>query len=198
MTGIKSIHRLSVFDLEADVSRLRQAFFLGLVVIARAKHTIPSRTRPLSAVAPMVLRLKTWESRSPPNLVRRFEISLTMSQKNGRLSGRLFSCPIACLSLSAGWTGERQEVIDIFGSALTAEAALNGLTTRECLKVGAVQRLLVKCSDAQKKRAVKEIKKWDVDLAMEKYEAERLREAVQLANPARRHSASHKPRFCTA
>ena len=45
-------------------------FFLGLVVIARAKHPVPSRTRPLSAVAPMVLRLKTWESRSPPNLER--------------------------------------------------------------------------------------------------------------------------------
>ena len=44
--------------------------FFGLVVIARAKHPIPSRTRPLSAVAPMVLRLKTWESRSPPNLKR--------------------------------------------------------------------------------------------------------------------------------
>jgi len=40
------------------------------VVIARAKHPIPSRTRPLSAVAPMVLRLKTRESRSPPNLKR--------------------------------------------------------------------------------------------------------------------------------
>ena len=34
------------------------------------KHPVPSRTRPLSAVAPMVLRLKTWESRSPPNLER--------------------------------------------------------------------------------------------------------------------------------
>ena len=44
--------------------------FPGLVVIARAKHPVPSRTRPLSAVAPMVLRLKTWESRSPPNLVK--------------------------------------------------------------------------------------------------------------------------------
>ena len=48
----------------------RACFFLGLVVIARAKHPVPSRTRPLSAVAPMVLRLKTWESRSPPNLER--------------------------------------------------------------------------------------------------------------------------------
>ena len=43
---------------------------LGLVVIARAKHLVPSRTQPLSAAAPMVLRLKTWESRSPPNLAK--------------------------------------------------------------------------------------------------------------------------------
>jgi hypothetical protein len=42
--------------------------FAGLVVLARAKHPIPSRTRPLSAAAPMVLRPKTRESRSPPNL----------------------------------------------------------------------------------------------------------------------------------
>ena len=43
-------------------------FFLGLVAIARAKHPVPSRTRKLSAAAAMVLRLKTWESSSPPNL----------------------------------------------------------------------------------------------------------------------------------
>ena len=48
-------------------------FFPGLVAIARAKHPVPSRTRPLSAVAPMVLRLKTWESRSPPDLVKTSE-----------------------------------------------------------------------------------------------------------------------------
>ena len=46
------------------------------MVIARAKHPIPSRTRPLSAVAPMVLHLKMWESRSPPNLVRNTNVSL--------------------------------------------------------------------------------------------------------------------------
>ena len=43
--------------------------FPGLVATARAKHPIPSRTRPLSAAAPMVLRPKTRESRSPPNLI---------------------------------------------------------------------------------------------------------------------------------
>ena len=45
-------------------------FCFGLVVIATTKHPIPSRTRPLRAVTPMVLRLKTWESRSPPNLTK--------------------------------------------------------------------------------------------------------------------------------
>ena len=44
--------------------------FLGLVVIAQAKHPVPSRTRKLSAAAPMVLGLKPRESRSPPNLVK--------------------------------------------------------------------------------------------------------------------------------
>ena len=40
------------------------------MVIAPAKLPIPSRTRPIRAGTPMVLRLKTWESRSPPNLER--------------------------------------------------------------------------------------------------------------------------------
>ena len=52
----------------AREGRARPVRFAGLVVRARAKHPIPSRTRPLSAAAPMVLRLKTRESRSPPNL----------------------------------------------------------------------------------------------------------------------------------
>ena len=44
--------------------------FSGLVVIASTKLPIPSRTRPISVPTPMVLRLKTWESRSPPDLTR--------------------------------------------------------------------------------------------------------------------------------
>ena len=42
--------------------------FAGPVIIARCLNPIPSRTRPLNASAPMVLRLKTWESRSLPGL----------------------------------------------------------------------------------------------------------------------------------
>ena len=65
--------------------------FLDLVVIARAKHPTPFRTRQLSAVAPMVLRLKTWESRSPPNLVRNTScISRRCSNKNAALRGGFF------------------------------------------------------------------------------------------------------------
>ena len=48
--------------------------FLGLVVIARVKHLAPFRTQSLSTVALMVLRLKTWESKSLPNLVKNSNI----------------------------------------------------------------------------------------------------------------------------
>ena len=42
--------------------------FAGLVALARSLNPIPSRTRPLNSSAPMVLCLKTWESRSLPGL----------------------------------------------------------------------------------------------------------------------------------
>ena len=42
--------------------------FAGLVAMARSLNPIPSRTRPLNSSAPMVLRLKTRESRSLPGL----------------------------------------------------------------------------------------------------------------------------------
>ena len=45
-------------------------FFAGPVVEARRPNPIPSRTRPLNASAPMVLCLKTRESRSLPDLPR--------------------------------------------------------------------------------------------------------------------------------
>ena len=49
------------------------------MVIAGIKLPIPSRTRPISVLTPMVLRLKTWESRSPPDLKR--DISLVNDDK---------------------------------------------------------------------------------------------------------------------
>jgi hypothetical protein len=53
-----------------DCRKTVPGLFSGLVVIAGVKLPIPSRTRPISAPTPMVLRLKTWESRSPPDLKR--------------------------------------------------------------------------------------------------------------------------------
>jgi hypothetical protein len=48
----------------------KNPFFAGLVALARRSDPIPSRTRPSNAFAPMVLCLKTWESRSSPGLQR--------------------------------------------------------------------------------------------------------------------------------
>jgi hypothetical protein len=53
--------------------------FAGLVVLAGSLNPIPSRTRPLNSPAPMVLSLKTWESRSLPGLPRT-DILITMKE----------------------------------------------------------------------------------------------------------------------
>ena len=45
--------------------------FAGPVALAGSFHPIPFRTRSLKSPAPMVLRLKAWESRSPPGLPSR-------------------------------------------------------------------------------------------------------------------------------
>jgi hypothetical protein len=52
------------------VDRSPNPSFAGLVALARRSDPIPSRTRPSNASAPMVLCLKTWESRSSPGLQR--------------------------------------------------------------------------------------------------------------------------------
>jgi hypothetical protein len=93
---------------------------------------------------------------------------------NGCLSESLLLGPMVVNGLTAV---ERQRVIDIFGPAPTPDAALNGPLARECLKVGFVRRQLAKGLEEKGQRVAKEIKKWDVDAAMERYEAERLREA---------------------
>ena len=69
--------------------------FLGLVIIAQAKHPAPSRTWQLSAVAPMVLRLKTWESRSLPNLVKPLLNRISLNDNNKTPSGAGWSSPVA-------------------------------------------------------------------------------------------------------
>ena len=63
--------------------------FAGLVVLAGSLHPIPSRTRSLKSPALMVLRLKAWESKSPPGLPRRMDPSLSIFYLT-RASARFF------------------------------------------------------------------------------------------------------------
>ena len=90
---------------------------------------------------------------------------------NGCLSESLLLGPMVV----NGLTGmERKALSDIFGLASAPDAALNGPPARECLKVGKVRRHLEECLKEKQRRTAKEIKKWDVDFAMENWEAERL------------------------
>ena len=64
-----------ILNVLQDIDDLKTSFipflsFAGLVAIAWSLNPIPSRTRPLNSTAPMVLRLKTRESRSLPGLQR--------------------------------------------------------------------------------------------------------------------------------
>ena len=56
--------------------------FAGLVAIARGLNPIPFRTRPLNSSAPMILRLKTRESRSLPGLPSADEFLRTFSSRS--------------------------------------------------------------------------------------------------------------------
>ena len=75
-----------------------------MVVIALAKHPIPSRTRPLRANTPMVLRLKTWESRSPPNLARSQRSLMTIQSPISSKSPRGTPKATTASLQVAGWS----------------------------------------------------------------------------------------------
>jgi len=93
---------------------------------------------------------------------------------NGCLTESLLLGPMVVNALNAS---EHQAVNDIFGAAPTRDAALNGPPARKCLTVGAVQRQLAKHLKQKGELITKEIRKWDRDLAMQKFEAERFCEA---------------------
>ena len=64
---INNAHRTSdAFSMKSQLLPFLR--FAGLVVMARSLNPIPFRTRPLNSSAPMVLCLKTRESRSLPGL----------------------------------------------------------------------------------------------------------------------------------
>ncbi len=93
---------------------------------------------------------------------------------NGCLTESLLLGPMVVNGLTAA---ERRVVIDIYGPAPSPDAALNGPPARDCLTVGAVRRQIANHLQDKGRRLAREIRKWDRDLAMEKFEAERLREA---------------------
>ncbi|MEL7187340.1 MAG: Hint domain-containing protein [Pseudomonadota bacterium] len=90
---------------------------------------------------------------------------------NGCLTESLLLGPMVVNGLNAI---ERRAVIDLFGPATALDAALNGPPARECLKLGYVRRLISERLHEKYLLVAKEIRNWDRDLAMEKYEAERL------------------------
>ncbi len=105
---------------------------------------------------------------------------------NGCLSESLLLGPMVVNGLTAA---ERQSVTDIFGPAPTPGASLNGPPARECLTVGAVRKQLAQSMEPKEKFVAKDIRKWDLDLAMELYEADLLREA-KARNQVRRKSTA--------
>jgi len=93
---------------------------------------------------------------------------------NGCLAEALLLGPMVITAMAVP---ERQAVIDLFGPALTPDAALNGPPARQCLKAGSARRQIVKSLEEKRQLVTKETRKWDLDLAMEQYDAELMREA---------------------
>ena len=91
-----------------------------LVIMAGWLHPIPFRTRPRNAPAPMVLRLKTRESRSLPGLQRRhlnFASSATAGPRNGSRNAQPNkSINPLCISMHkrADWASSQRRVF-VFG-----------------------------------------------------------------------------------
>ena len=97
---------------------------------------------------------------------------------NGCLSESLLLGPMVIGGLTPG---ERSELRGIFGAVPETVAALNGPPARPYPRVGAARRAIAHRSGSKVPRVSREIAKWDRDLAMERYEAERLRAAEELA-----------------
>jgi len=90
---------------------------------------------------------------------------------NGCLSESLLLGPVVVDGLTIV---ERHDLNAIFDTAISKDAALNGPPARVCLTVSEVRRLLAEYVKEKGQRTEREIRKWDCDLAMERYEAERL------------------------
>lgn len=90
---------------------------------------------------------------------------------NGCLSESLLLGPMVVNGLTRQ---EQQKLIAIYGPAPTPDAALNGPVVRPCFKVGDVKRYWAECKEENRRATASDTKKWDIDLAMERWEADRL------------------------
>ena len=66
IVGFNIAPTLSAFSSQISINSI--SYCADLVTMAKRLNPIPSRTRKLNALAPMVLHLKVWESRSLPGL----------------------------------------------------------------------------------------------------------------------------------
>ncbi|WP_084013823.1 Hint domain-containing protein [Leisingera methylohalidivorans] len=105
---------------------------------------------------------------------------------NGCLSESLLLGPMVVNGLTAA---ERRAVVGIFGRAPAPNAALNGPPALDCLTVGTVRRQIAKQRKDKDRILAKEIQKWDLDLAMEKHEAERFAESYRTAQSKARQKS---------
>ncbi|MHA6326922.1 Hint domain-containing protein [Roseivivax sp. CAU 1753] len=90
---------------------------------------------------------------------------------NGCLSESLLLGPMVAKGLTAK---ERVALSNIYGATLSPDDALNGPAARACLSVGEVRQHLATCRQDKRRRTANDIAKWDRDVAMAHYEAERL------------------------
>jgi hypothetical protein len=93
---------------------------------------------------------------------------------NDSLSESLLLAPMVMNGLTRQ---ERSELTSIYGVLPMPSDALNGPAARDCLNVGEVRRHLARRKSENSCRTETEIRKWDLDLAMERHEAALLHQA---------------------
>lgn len=91
---------------------------------------------------------------------------------NGCLAETLLLGPMVLKNMP---TAGRRVLTKLFGPVPSPHHSLNGAPARKCWTVGTAKRRLSKFLRAGGQLKSNEIEKWDRDLAMERYEAERLR-----------------------
>lgn len=105
---------------------------------------------------------------------------------NGCLSESLLLGPMVINGLTCV---ERRTLTKIFGRRTMPGTAFNGLAAFPCLTAGNVRRQTRDGATTPHTAAANEVRKWDRDAAMERYEADRLRDVV-LGKQARRATAA--------